>query len=311
VLAVLTACTAQPGDGVEGRAAGSPPEDASPSPTSRSDEIKSAEARCRHRVAKVKHQEFIPETYREGASEVLPVVFPDGSSAELVYPPGLRIAELGVQPAVSVGIEKARQRFAHVRFLLITRTPIKQFRSEGPPVTSYEGASGTLRVWRAKDPEEFLSPVFLHFRIGGWNILVGDGNSGTFMGPRNRSSWAENLDGHETDNGFIILKPRAPLAIARGKGGGPDLWLSECFRFVELRLERCQDLKDSGEKVQVVGGVAVHRHKSGRQFYANWCTPSGQVSVYLDDRNQRFIDLAVRRLRVLNVDVRDRANAGD
>jgi hypothetical protein len=123
-------------------------------------------ARCRQRVAKVNHQDFVPETSGEGADEVLPVVFPDGSTAELVYPPRLRIAELGVQPAVSLGIEKPRHRFAHVRFLLITRTPIKEFRNEEPLVKSYEGASGTVKVWKAKDPEEFLSPVFLHFRIG-------------------------------------------------------------------------------------------------------------------------------------------------
>ena len=313
VLVLLAACTSQPGDDARGAPA-APPETASPSPTSRPNKVTSAQARCRQRVAKVKHQQFVPETNREGAREVLPAVFPDGSTAELVYPPALNIAELGVQPAVSAGIVRGKHRFAAVRFLLITKTPIKKFRSEDPAIKTYEGASGTVKVRRAKDPEEFLNPVFLHFRIGTWNILVGDGNVGTFMGARNRRLWAENLDGYETENGFIVLDPRPPLVIGTGPGG-PDLLFSECFRFVEFRLEECRDLKAAElakkQTAQVVRDVTVHRSKSGGQFHANWCTPSRRVSVYLDDRNKRFVDLAVKRLRVRNVELSEVAKSDD
>ena len=135
-LAFLTACT-QPRQSAGDRTAGSSPNEVSSSPRPRSERSKSARARCRQRVAKVKHQQFVPPTYREGAREVLPVVFPDGSTAELLYPPIMKIAELGVQPAVSLGIKKAPHRFAHGRFLLITRTPIKEFRSEAPPSKRY------------------------------------------------------------------------------------------------------------------------------------------------------------------------------
>jgi hypothetical protein len=41
---------------------------------------------------------FVPATYREGHRVVLPVVFTDGTRAELVYPPDLDIAGLGVFP---------------------------------------------------------------------------------------------------------------------------------------------------------------------------------------------------------------------
>jgi hypothetical protein len=223
----------------------------------------------------------------------------------------MKIAELGVQPALSLSIKRAPNRFAHGRFLLITRTPIRKFRSEDPPIKSYEGASGTVKVWRAKDPEKFLSPVFLHFRIGAWNILVGDGNVGTYMGRGNRRLWAENLAGRQTDNGYIVIEPRAPLAVGAKKGGGPDLLFFECSRNIELRLERCKDPREFGEKVQVVRGVGVNRGKIGRQFDANWCSPSGHVSVYLDDRNERFVDLAVRSLRIRNVQVRETPKSVD
>ncbi len=42
--------------------------------------------------------DFAPATYREGDRVVLPITFPDGTRAELLYPPALEIAELGVVP---------------------------------------------------------------------------------------------------------------------------------------------------------------------------------------------------------------------
>lgn len=79
------------------------------------------------------------------------------------------------------------------------------------------------------------------------------------------------------EEGFIVIEPRSPLAFATGPGE-PYLYLSTCFRFVELRLEGCKDLKDSklakNQTAQMVDGVTVHRNETRRQFYANWCTPS-------------------------------------
>jgi hypothetical protein len=43
---------------------------------------------------------FVPPTYREGNSVVLPVTFPDGSAAELVYPSDLDLASMGVRPYI-------------------------------------------------------------------------------------------------------------------------------------------------------------------------------------------------------------------
>lgn len=42
---------------------------------------------------------FVPPTYRED-SVVLPVTFPDGSAAELVYPSDLDLASMGVRPYI-------------------------------------------------------------------------------------------------------------------------------------------------------------------------------------------------------------------
>lgn len=308
VIVLLSACPAQTDDFPRGMVSTVPAEIDRPSASPPS-KTKSAQARCRKRVENVKHERFFPDTYREASNVVLPVVFPDGSSAQLVYPPRLKLAELGVQPAVSVGIERSGSRVLHERFLLITKAPVGKFRSDDPPIKTYQGASGKVRVWRAKDPEDFLHPIFIQFRIGTWNIIVGDGNVGDFMGADNRRLWAESLGGYETEEGFIVIEPRSPLAFATGPGE-PDIYLSTCFRFVELRLQDCKDLKGSvlakDQTAHTVDGVTIHRNATRRQFYANWCTPSRQISVYLDDHSKSFVDLAVRGLKVRNVNVRQR-----
>ena len=49
---------------------------------------------------------FVPGTYREGDRVVLPITFPDGTSAELVYSAELEIAELGVFPYTSGTLDR-------------------------------------------------------------------------------------------------------------------------------------------------------------------------------------------------------------
>lgn len=276
-----------------------------PTPTeklTRAERRQRAIKRCRE--AHKTYPRFVPPVSQRDGQVLLPVVFPDGSAAELVYPAKLKIHRLGVQPAVSIAIRKSRRRTIEERFLMITKTDIDEFAEKGSVVESYEGPLGRVRVLRPKNPKEFLYPILIHFRVDSWNVIVGDGNAGTFMGKRNRRLWAENLDGYETPSGFIVLEPKAPLVFARGSGQ-PDLYFSKCFRFIELRLGRCQELKDTElakkQYAEVIRGNTVHRNEAGRLSYANWCTPSRRVSVYLNDSDDQFVDLAVRTLKVRDV----------
>ena len=265
--------------------------------------------RCREQRRSNAHARFIPPVSRRGNQTTLPVVFADGSSAELVYPPGLKIHRLGIQPVVSLGLS-SRGKY-HEEFLTITKTPVDEVARTDEVLESYEGPLGTVQIYRPKSRRDFLNPLLIHHRVGSWNIFVGDGNAGSFMGKRNRRLWAENLDGFETDNGFIVLEPQSPLAFSSGPGE-PSLFLHSCFRFIDLRLEDCQDLKDAklakNQRAEMVGDVTVHRAENGRTFYANWCTPSRKISVYLDDHDGRFVDRTVKDLKVRKVDVNEDAN---
>lgn len=257
--------------------------------------------RCQQRSQR--HPRFIPPVSREGGRTLLSATFADGSTAVLSYPNELELHQLGVQPAVSIAIRKGNNT-VHERFLLITKKSIRPFIGSGNAIESYRGPLGRVRVFRARKPRELLHPLLIHFRVGAWNVIVGDGNAGTFMGRNNRRLWAENLGGYETSSGFIVLEPEPPLVFARGPGE-PDLYFSECFRFIELRLERCRDLKNTdlakGQRAVTVRGATVHRDERGSSINANWCTPSRQVSVYVSDHDRSYVDLVVRGLEVKKV----------
>lgn len=272
---------------------------------SRTERFERAMERCREERQSYAHNLFIPPVSQRGGDIVLPVVFADGSTAQLLYPPKLKLHRLGVQPAVSLAL-RARGKY-HEEFLMITKTPIDEVARTDKILESYEGPLGTVRVYRPKSRREFLNPLLIHHRVGSWNIFVGDGNAGSFMGKRNRRLWAEHLDGFETKSGFIVLKPQPPLAFATGPGE-PDLYFHSCFRMIELRLSRCEDLKGAElakrQYAETVRGITVHRYETGNQVYANWCTPSRRVSVYLDDFDKRYVDLAVQALKVTDVSPR-------
>lgn len=304
ILLVLPACPASEREHDEPRVELSP----TSSPTrrlTRTERFERAMERCRQERQSYADDRFVPPVSRRGGDVVLPVVFPDGSTADLVYAPKLKIHRLGVQPAVSLAL-RVRGKY-HERFLMITKTDIDEVARTDEILESYEGPAGTVRVFRPKNRREFLNPLLIHHRIGSWNIFVGDGNAGSFMGKRNRRLWAENLGGFETENGFIVLQPQPPLAFARGPGH-PGLYFHSCFRFIDLRLERCEDLKAAElakrQYAEIVRGTTVHRYETGNQVYANWCTPSHRVSVYLDDYDKRYVDSAVKRLRVRQVALR-------
>ena len=257
--------------------------------------------RCREERRTYAAGRFVPPVSRHGDDVVLPVVFPDGSTANLVYPQKVRLHRLGVQPAVSLGL-RARGKY-HERFLMITKTDIGEIARTDEIVESYEGPLGPVRVYRPKSQKESLNTLLIHHRVGSWNVVVGDGNARNFMGTKARRVWAESLDGFETDNGFVVLEPRPPLAFA--DPGHPGLLFHSCFRSVELRLERCEDLAGAGlgrgQYAETVRGTTVHRHERGNQVYASWCTPSRRMSVYIDDFDKRYVDLAVKALRVRDV----------
>jgi hypothetical protein len=201
---------------------------------------------------------FVPRTIREGNRTVLPITFPDGSTAELVYPTALGLAGLGVQPDVSL----LRARDPGLRYELVFSRggPVPGLLKGHRPVGRYQTTKGRpVQLWQAVENPGVVSASYgywLQYRIGAWTVLAGVADRAM------AAEVARNLDGHQTGDGFVVIQASGPFALSRvyGEGRGaqlaigdrnplPDAVVAEPWRLIELSPARgsCQQEGVSGD----------------------------------------------------------------
>jgi hypothetical protein len=230
----------------------------------------------------------------------MPVTFPDGTTAELVYPPELDLSSLRVQP-YSSGYGPGFGR----DFLVYDE-------SIGEVIGSYEGAEllakydnghgGTVGFWRL--PPDGL---YLAFPFGSWTVLVYDYTGGEAMSDQDRRLWATNFHGQDAEDGFLVLWADSPLAMAGvGEHAGPDLefWSPAGeLRGVLLFPGKCTPYHEGEggfDDIEMVNGLAVSRDDE----FADWCVPKASMTVHVyQERGDTFIDDVLDGLEIRNVDL--------
>lgn len=229
----------------------------------------------------------------------MPVTFPDGTTAELAYPPELDLAALRVQP-YSSGYGPGFGR----DFLVYDR-------AVEDVVGAYEGAEllaeydnghgGAVGFWRL--PPDGL---YLAFQFDSWTVLVYDyGEEGAQMSDEDRSLWAANFHGRDAEDGFLLLEAEPPLALAKvGEHAGPELefWTrSELLKGILLFPGECtpyREGEDGFDDIEMVNGLAVDRSND----FAAWCIPEGSMRVHVyQEPGGTFIDQVLEGLDVRNV----------
>jgi len=225
------------------------------------------------------HTRFVPETTREGDTVVLPVTFPDGTTAELRYPPSLDLAGLGIYPSTygsaagSCDGNILIRRYDAKGEIYAGDGPIAVFDSEdGTHAELWEGAKG----W----PGEFVV-----FQFGGWQVLI-PCPAPTDRTPLDAEQWADVLRGHESENSFLVLGASPPITLtSAGDEYGPELYVAGgSDRFMVLTPGMACDT------------VVVERGPSLTKWCIEGDSGSVTVSAYGDDRE--FVDQAVDDLRV-------------
>jgi hypothetical protein len=157
---------------------------------------------------------FIPPTRLEGARVVLPVVFPDGTTAELVYPLELDLAGLGVRPYwAGCGRDLGFYYYDPYGTLY-----------EGEPIQSWTRPDGqTVSVWNAVDKEpgvDGVPIVYLIFHFGEWTVRVFDYGGSAAMSDAERTACAMWLSGSITKDGWIIMSGSQEIRLG---GDEPEL----------------------------------------------------------------------------------------
>lgn len=95
----------------------------------------------------------------------------------------------------------------------------------GHPIAVYRGAGGRAVPYYggAQATLPFTAPGedYLAFSFGPWSVLVTDpvrtGYYEARMTARERMTWASSFDAHVTTGGFLVMAPRPPLRVVRGR----------------------------------------------------------------------------------------------
>jgi hypothetical protein len=131
---------------------------------------------------------FVPKTEQRGDRDILPLTFPDGTHVALSYPAGVRLAELGVQPDVSLQYRGRAFDQYPLTFL---------YDVEDRPAAS----------------DEIAVPA------GPWTVVARVADSDV------RRDISRSLSARETVEGFVVVETARPHTLSDqfGEGGGVQL----------------------------------------------------------------------------------------
>ena len=246
---------------------------------------------------------FVPSTYVEDDSVVMPITFPDGTTAELVYPPELDLSNMRVQPYSSgYGPGFARD------FLVLDK-PVGEVIDgnyrEAELLADYDdGHGGTVGFWRL--PPDGL---YLAFQFGSWTVLVYDyADEGAQMSDEDRALWATYFHGREAEDGFLLLEAEPPLRLAAaGEHAAPELgFWSRSGDFnpqISLFPGECAPYREGKgfDSIEVIHGLAVSRESDD---FAAWCVPRASMTVHVSQEpGDTFIDDVLAGLDIRNVNI--------
>jgi hypothetical protein len=206
---------------------------------------------------------FVPSTEIVGGEVRMPITFPDGSSATVVYSTSLDLAALGVQPDVSyLWRDDPPPRFPII-FLHDRNASIAEFVDGTEPVgivNSYR----SIEIWRMSEAwserRQLLQGHWLRYGLRSWTVLV------ALDHPGQAEEVATSLLIRETGGGFPVAEASGPIALSQesGEGEGSLLTIGPSLDpSVVLWLDRCaggdHGIEASGE-------------------YASKCVGDGRIS---------------------------------
>ena len=238
---------------------------------------------------------------------MMPITFPDGTTAELRYPPELDLAHTSIQPYTSAGgPPEVGRDFTAVYGQaeeVLTGWEEEGGRGKAELLTAYpDGRGGSVGFWRTSDSD------YLAFQFGSWTVLVYDYQEpGARMSDEQRSLWATHLRGQETSGGWLILEADPPLWLTRaGEHAGPQInfWYPGVVRGVLLFAGECTPLRAGEgfkeEDIEIVDGVSIARTKNVHgDWFAFWCDPKVPMQVHVySGQDEALIDAVISGLEI-------------
>ncbi|GAB2936540.1 hypothetical protein ACFMQL_08015 [Nonomuraea fastidiosa] len=155
---------------------------------------------------------------RKGGDELLEVVFPDGTRAEVRYPAKLGLAEMGSRPFWSAWVDGRFRQFVapYAGEIEITRG--------GKPIRNF---TPNVTLWPRPAGSGARGQVLL-FAFGRWRLALHDVGQGLTF--EQRMTMARQVKGRVTKDGYLVLSAgkgvrlAAPGTVVQGRPVGPQLW---------------------------------------------------------------------------------------
>lgn len=224
----------------------------------------------------------------------MPIVFSDGTTAELAYPPELDLDSFGVSVLRTSGVIEGggpdSGRGIDIRY----GVPPDTMKKGHDPIACYEGAHGQIEVWETGDK---VIPHWMFVPLHSWTAYIFDGIVGNFLSEDQRQVWATALDADQHPDGWVILRPTQELRIGTEYHGDVKIELGDLDqRALILWPIQCRANTDGDpDNVDVQFGEV-----GGGQAFASWCDERGpmEVHVYAD---AKFIRNVAEHLEIRNV----------
>ncbi len=224
----------------------------------------------------------------DSAPIVMPVTFPDGSSANVAYSEDLPLGRFVITAWTSGRLPGCCARIVRIRRAEdgVTR---QEFGVSGQPVSTFEGADGgEVNLWRA--PPGSATRYNLVFLFGVWMAAVASDNGGEQMNDAQLATWARSLHGRVARAGFVVLYGEDPLDLAAvGDREGPQMTFDHGLprqpRFISLSPA---DTNGTPSKQEVSHG------------FLSWDAPGDRMH-FQAQGDEVFLQDLPKRLRVTNV----------
>ncbi len=242
-------------------------------------------------------QFFVPPTTTQGSTTTLPLVFPDGSRADLTYSADLLLAERGIAPNLLIHLDQgARCGWDGI----IGYNTLRDVVYEGDgPTFSVEGESSHVEIWAGA--KGYL-PQYLVIREGSWEVTVPCPSSD--LVEDEASTWADTLRLSTSPEGYLVVKATAPLVIEGPEAGasfsGPELY----FLGGEPSVEGATGILSIGVATHCPAGEGVVRDPG----WARRCfqTDGGAVIMTIQTEDIRpseraYLDAVVEGVEVTDI----------
>jgi hypothetical protein len=162
---------------------------------------------------------FVPATRMSGNRTTVALTFLDGTQLDVRYPSSAGLAQGGFVPGVDASISAGPTagQPSWSRIIIARYGQLADLTREAPTNT-YPGVNGTtVGLYPSLHLDtRFPAADMLGFQFGNWALFVEDYPRGTTRGlmtDAERSTWASQLGGHVTSDGYLVLDPMPSVML--------------------------------------------------------------------------------------------------